>query len=128
VPQFPAVQTLDVSPLPQLLMYPGGKFAYLLDTTPLAQSEVSSSLRLLHVDSASGKLTQHPQVLGTYGPDTGSAGLFGWNSDGTELYDRAAGSPCRRFTTEFIRWRRTSAGDLDYSVAVQRWARCACAV
>jgi hypothetical protein len=85
VPQLPAFQTLDVSPLPQLLMHPSGNFAYLLDTTPLAYSEESSSLRLLHVDSATGKLTEDPQVLSSYGPDTWSAGLFGWNADAARM-------------------------------------------
>ena len=101
VPQIPAIQTLDVSPQPQLLMHPSGSFAYLLDTTPVGNMEVSSSLRLLHVDSATGKLTEDPQFLSSYGPDTWSAGLFGWNADGTQLYDTWAVSFHGSNTTDY---------------------------
>jgi len=86
VPLSPAVQTLSVEGC-QFMIHPGGKFAYVLQTTS-GQQGYSSTLYLYHVDQNTGVVTKDPKIQATYGPDYfWEESLVSFNKAGTRLYD-----------------------------------------
>lgn len=87
VPQLPAIQTLDADSLSQFNMRPAGQFAYMLEVTS-SNNQYYAKIRLFNVMPSGGKLKENSQLQGTYGPaPVWPALLYGFNPDGTKLYD-----------------------------------------
>ncbi len=86
VPHLPAAQTLDVSSLYQFNIHRSRRFAYMMEVTN-SNGLYTSKIRLFHVNSATGVLSEDPQIQGIYGPDNfWPASLYGLSADGSKLY------------------------------------------
>lgn len=83
VPQVPAAQTLDVSSLSQLNVYPSGKFAYAMQVEG-SYGPFTSIVYLFHIKSSG--MFDPGQVVGKYGPAVVPTLLYGINPQGTEIY------------------------------------------
>ena len=110
VPQVPALQVLSEPYLFQLNFHPSGRFAYALEVRssnghygPSSSAEYTASIRLFHVDNATGIVKKAHGTLGVYGPSFyWPVSLYGVNSDGSKLFLDYNGSPGSAFRVRSI--------------------------
>jgi hypothetical protein len=126
VPQTPALQVINTNSLGQVLLNPKSSFLYAVFQTPLANLEMQYTIESFEVD-AQGKIS-HPQNVATYtlshdasGEDCG-AGLVGFNSAGTVLYDEVGCSTPESYgITYYERNVNLTTGTLGSDVEVISW-------
>jgi hypothetical protein len=97
VPQLPAIENLIIPRTTGLLQLdPNSALAYASQSTVDSKGDTHAEMRLFHIDTATGTVTEDPNVVATYplngpclrGDDTpGFFGVFGFNPAANRLYD-----------------------------------------
>lgn len=97
VPQLPLVQSLELPVAGTLMMHPSGRLAYYMHEGVVGDSETGTMVAdiwAFQVDAKTGQLTQSAgPVASSSGPAMfWSDSLYGFSSDGTQLYEYSGAS------------------------------------